>query len=159
MSVLDSSMDHEAVSIWSFLLQVGFSLTYAEKLVLGKMSRGQYMDLEQATNAKKEDIFTKIELLLNVLWEREEADSLSPLFLPFICPDFVPIASLDSIARDNIEIIREDYSHSIFPSSSVLLYTLGINSLAIAVVFRDWPKWVYISLADLRFMYLRKNPN
>ena len=26
------------------------------------------MDLEQATNAKKEDIFNKIELLLNVLW-------------------------------------------------------------------------------------------
>jgi len=51
----------------SFKEQVGFSLTYAEKLVLGKMSRGQYMDLEQATNAKKEDIFTKIELLLNVL--------------------------------------------------------------------------------------------
>jgi len=51
----------------SFKEQVGFSLTYAEKLVAGKMSRGQYMDLEQATNAKKEDIFTKIELLLNVL--------------------------------------------------------------------------------------------
>lgn len=47
--------------------QVGFSLTSAEKLVAGKMSRGQYMDLEQATNAKKEDIFNKIELLLNVL--------------------------------------------------------------------------------------------
>ena len=70
MSVLDSSMDHEAVSIchsYCYYTQVGFSLTYAEKLVLGKMSRGQYMDLEQATNAKKEDIFTKIELLLNVL--------------------------------------------------------------------------------------------
>ena len=48
-------------------LQVGSSLTYAEKLVAGKMSRGQYMDLEQATNAKKEDIFNKIELLLNML--------------------------------------------------------------------------------------------
>merc|ERR1712002_498727 len=51
----------------SFKDQVGFSLTYAEKLVAGKMSRGQYMDLEQATNAKKEDIFNKIELLLNLL--------------------------------------------------------------------------------------------
>jgi len=51
----------------SFKDQVGSSLTYAEKLVAGKMSRGQYMDLEQATNAKKEDIFNKIELLLNLL--------------------------------------------------------------------------------------------
>ena len=42
-------------------------MTYAEKLVASKMSRGQYMDLEQATNAKKEDIFNKIELLLNIL--------------------------------------------------------------------------------------------
>jgi len=51
----------------AFKDQVGLSLTYAEKLVAGKMSRGQYMDLEQATNAKKEDIFNKIELLLNML--------------------------------------------------------------------------------------------
>lgn len=51
----------------SFKEQVGFSMTYAEKLVASKMSRGQYMDLEQATNAKKEDIFNKIELLLNIL--------------------------------------------------------------------------------------------
>jgi len=56
-------------------------------------------------------------------FERERKRIFLPLFLPFICPDFVPIASLNSIARDNIEIIREDYFHSIIPSSSVLLYT------------------------------------
>jgi len=51
----------------SFKEQVGFSVTHAEKLVAGKMSRGQYMDLEHTTNAKKEEIFAKMELLLNAL--------------------------------------------------------------------------------------------
>jgi len=47
--------------------QINLSVTYLEKLIAGRMSRGQYMDLEQANTAKKDEFFNKIELLLNLL--------------------------------------------------------------------------------------------
>jgi len=47
--------------------QTNLAITYAEKLVAGKLHKNQYIEYEAANEAKKEDILNKMENLLSAL--------------------------------------------------------------------------------------------
>lgn len=44
--------------------QVNLAITYAEKLIAGKMNKQQYVDVEATVRSKKEDLYTKMEGIL-----------------------------------------------------------------------------------------------
>uniref|UniRef100_A0A646QCR6 Dolichyl-diphosphooligosaccharide--protein glycosyltransferase subunit 1 n=1 Tax=Hemiscolopendra marginata TaxID=943146 RepID=A0A646QCR6_9MYRI len=48
-----------------FKEQIGVQITYAERLVAGKMKKEQYLDMEQGINKKKDEISEKMENIIN----------------------------------------------------------------------------------------------
>jgi len=47
--------------------QIQLNITYAEKLIAGKMNKTQYVDFEKNVSEKREDLYQKMETLLTTL--------------------------------------------------------------------------------------------
>ena len=47
--------------------QIQLNINYAEKLIAGKMNKTQYVEFEKNANEKRQELYQKMETLLNVL--------------------------------------------------------------------------------------------
>ena len=47
--------------------QIQLNITSAEKLIAGKTSKAQYLDSESTVNARRDDLYQKMETLLTTL--------------------------------------------------------------------------------------------